>query len=87
MPHYDIVDLSLSRIEYNKKRDKKASVKFMKDETVPRNDMYKSHTVHVPSGEPAGSVSRPMPKKKPGSSRPKPGGSSVCCSNISWDNR
>ena len=72
------------RIEYNKKKDKKTAVKFQKDETVPRNDMYKSHVVHVPSGEPPNSVSRPVPKKKPGVVKPithgkllKAGGPSV----------
>ncbi|TBU29834.1 P-loop containing nucleoside triphosphate hydrolase protein [Dichomitus squalens] len=57
-------------IEYNKKKEKKAQIKFVKDETVPRNDTYKSHTVHVPSGEPPSSLSRPMPKKKEGVVRP-----------------
>lgn len=42
----------------------------MKDETVPRNDVYKSHTVHVPSGEPPNSVSRPPAKRKAGVVRP-----------------
>ena len=32
--------------------------------------MYKSHVVHVPSGEPPGSVSRPVPKKKAGVVKP-----------------
>lgn len=41
-------------------------IRFQKDETIARNDMYKSHVVHVPSGEPPGSVSRPLPKKKAG---------------------
>lgn len=57
-------------IEYHKKRDKKTAVKFQKDETIPRNDLYKSHVVHVPSGEPPNSVSRPVPKKKPGVAKP-----------------
>ncbi|KAH9947125.1 P-loop containing nucleoside triphosphate hydrolase protein [Amylocystis lapponica] len=57
-------------IEYNKKKDKKAQIKFLKDETVPRNDMYKSHTVHVPSGEPPNSLSRPPAKRKEGVVRP-----------------
>ncbi|KAL6303973.1 P-loop containing nucleoside triphosphate hydrolase protein [Sparassis latifolia] len=57
-------------IDYNKKKDKKAQVKFVKDETVPRNDQYKSHTVHVPSGEPPSSLSRPPAKRKVGVVRP-----------------
>ncbi|EKM84062.1 hypothetical protein AGABI1DRAFT_117513 [Agaricus bisporus var. burnettii JB137-S8] len=57
-------------IEYAKKKDKKAEVKFIKDETVQRGDIYKSHTVRVPSGEPPNSVSRPPAKRKPGVVRP-----------------
>ena len=46
-------------------------IKFVKDETVTSNfDIYKSHTVHVPSGEPPGSLSRPPAKRKPGVVRP-----------------
>ena len=46
-------------------------IKFIKDETVSSNfDVYKSHTVHVPSGEPPGSLSRPPAKRKPGVVRP-----------------
>ena len=46
-------------------------IKFIKDETVQTNfDVYKSHTVHVPSGEPPGSLSRPPAKRKPGVVRP-----------------
>ena len=58
------------RVEYTKKKEKKDTVKFIKDETVPRGDLYKSHTVHVQSGEPPNSVSRPVPKKKEGVVRP-----------------
>ena len=58
------------RIEYNKKKDKKAQIKFVKDETVTKDDSYKSHVVHVPSGEPPDSLSRPPAKKKPGVVRP-----------------
>ena len=46
-------------------------IKFIKDETVSTNfDVYKSHTVHVRSGEPPGSLSRPPAKRKPGVVRP-----------------
>ncbi|KAJ7654816.1 P-loop containing nucleoside triphosphate hydrolase protein [Mycena rosella] len=55
---------------YSKKKDKKADIKFIKDETVKKDDLYKSHTVHVPSGEPASSLSRPPAKRKPGVVRP-----------------
>ncbi|KAJ7897177.1 P-loop containing nucleoside triphosphate hydrolase protein [Mycena olivaceomarginata] len=57
-------------MSYSKKKDKKADIKFIKDETVKKDDLYKSHTVHVPSGEPAGSLSRPPAKRKPGVVRP-----------------
>lgn len=58
-------------MDYFKKKDKKAVIKFVKDETVSTKfDVYKSHTVHVPSGEPPGSLSRPPAKRKPGIVRP-----------------
>ncbi|KAL7285494.1 hypothetical protein ACG7TL_000591 [Trametes sanguinea] len=57
-------------ITYNKKKEKKAEIKFIKDETVPRGDHYKSHTVHVPSGEPPTSQSKPVPRPKEGVVRP-----------------
>ncbi|KAI0778983.1 P-loop containing nucleoside triphosphate hydrolase protein [Trametes elegans] len=57
-------------ITYTKKKDKKAEIKFIKDETVPRGDHYKSHTVHVPSGEPPNSQSKPVPRPKEGVVRP-----------------
>lgn len=60
----------LYSIDYTKKKEKRAQVKFIKDETVPRNDTYKSHTVHVPSGEPPGSLSKPPAKRKEGVVRP-----------------
>ncbi|KAH8102399.1 P-loop containing nucleoside triphosphate hydrolase protein [Cristinia sonorae] len=57
-------------VEYTKKKEKKDLVKFIKDETVQRGDMYKSHSVHVPSGEPPNSLSRPPAKRKEGVVRP-----------------
>ena len=63
-------DSFVHSVDYNKKKEKKAQIKFIKDETVPRNDTYKSHTVHVPSGESPSSQSRPMPTKKEGVVRP-----------------
>ncbi|CAE6387272.1 unnamed protein product [Rhizoctonia solani] len=57
-------------IEYAKKKEKKQIIKIIKDETVPRDDVYKSHTVHVPTGEPATSQSRSVPKPKPGQAKP-----------------
>ncbi|KAI5997960.1 myosin class I heavy chain [Pisolithus albus] len=57
-------------VEYAKKKDKKQVISFVKDETIPRDDVYKSHAVRVPSGEPPNSVSRPPPKRKAGTVRP-----------------
>jgi hypothetical protein len=60
----------LGRIEYAKKKDKKAQIQFIRDEKVANDDNYKSHAVHVPSGEPPSSTSRPAAKRKPGIVRP-----------------
>ncbi|EON64246.1 PLK protein kinase [Coniosporium apollinis CBS 100218] len=49
-------------IEYNKKPGKLAVVKVVKDPAVPRDDVYKSGTVHTGPGEPSNSVSRPTPR-------------------------
>src|ERR1700722_10532045 len=58
------------RIDYAKKKDKRAQIKAIKDETIKKDDMYKSHTIHVPSGEPSSSISRPPAKRNPGAIRP-----------------
>jgi myosin-1 len=72
-----------SQVEYNKGKGKMGQIAFKKDETVVRNDVYKSSTVSVATGEPANSVSRPAPRKKPGIVKPittgkllRPGGPS-----------
>ncbi|KAJ7597439.1 P-loop containing nucleoside triphosphate hydrolase protein [Mycena floridula] len=57
-------------IDYAKKKEKRAQIKSIKDETVQKDDLYKSHTIHVPTGEPASSLSRPPAKRKPGVVRP-----------------
>ncbi|KAH9968821.1 P-loop containing nucleoside triphosphate hydrolase protein [Russula dissimulans] len=57
-------------VDYGKKKDKRAQIKFVKDETVQKDDQYKSHSVHVPSGEPPNSRSRPRAKRKAGVVRP-----------------
>lgn len=57
-------------VQFRKKKDKMATIKFQKDETIQKLDVYKSHTVSVASGLPANSVSAPVPKKKPGVVRP-----------------
>lgn len=51
-------------VEYNKKPGKLATVKVVKDPAVPRDDIYKSGTIHVGPGESPNSVSRPTPKGK-----------------------
>ncbi|KAK7695052.1 class II myosin [Cerrena zonata] len=51
-------------VEYTKKKEKKDTVKFMADPAAPKEGTYKSHTVHIPSGEPLGSLSRPPAKRK-----------------------
>lgn len=58
------------RLEYAKKKDKKAQIKFVKDERITKDDMYKSHAVSVASGEPPDKLSRPPAKRKPGVVRP-----------------
>jgi myosin I len=57
-------------IEYAKKKDKRAQIKAVKDETVQKDDVYKSHAIHVQSGEPPSSLSRPAAKRKAGVVRP-----------------
>jgi myosin-1 len=57
-------------LTYAKKKDKQAQITVIKDETITKDDAYKSHKVHVPSGEPPSSVSRPPAKRKPGVVRP-----------------
>jgi myosin I len=57
-------------VDYAKKKEKRAQIKFIKDETVQKDDQYKSHAVHVPSGEPSNSRSRPPVKRKAGVVRP-----------------
>lgn len=57
-------------IDYAKKSSKMNTVKFVRDESVMRDDLYKSGTVHVPTGEPANSLSKPFPRKKGMSAAP-----------------
>ncbi|KAF2836566.1 hypothetical protein M501DRAFT_1007270 [Patellaria atrata CBS 101060] len=57
-------------IEYNKKPGKPAVVKVVKDPAVPRDDLYKSGTIHTGPGEPANSVSKPTPRGKQVASKP-----------------
>ncbi|PVG02990.1 myosin-1 [Serendipita vermifera] len=74
-------------LEYNKKKDKVAIIKAERDETVQKDDVYKSHTIHVPSGEPPNSVSRPPAKRKPGVVRPITKGKLLRKGGPSTDNK
>jgi myosin I len=51
-------------VDWAKKPGKLAAVKFVKDPNVPRDDVYKSGTVHVPQGLPPNSESRPTPRMR-----------------------
>jgi myosin-1 len=62
--------LTFDRIEYNKKPGKPAHVKAIKDPAVPRDDLYKSGTIHTGPGEPPNSISRPTPKGKQIAAKP-----------------
>ncbi|KAF2869396.1 P-loop containing nucleoside triphosphate hydrolase protein [Massariosphaeria phaeospora] len=57
-------------LEYNKKPGKPAQVKVVKDPTVPRDDTYKSGTIHTGPGESPSSISRPTPKGKQVAAKP-----------------
>ncbi|KAF2187846.1 hypothetical protein K469DRAFT_737953 [Zopfia rhizophila CBS 207.26] len=57
-------------IEFNKKPGKPAQVKVVKDPAIPRDDMYKSGTIHTGPGEPPNSVSKPTPKGKQIAAKP-----------------
>ncbi|KAH0536750.1 hypothetical protein FGG08_006388 [Glutinoglossum americanum] len=49
-------------IEFNKKPGKPTVVKVIKDPAIPRDDIYKSGTIHTGPGENPRSVSKPTPK-------------------------
>lgn len=66
---YDFT-LTILRIEYNKKPGKPAQVKVIKDPAVPRDDLYKSGTIHTGPGEPPNSISRPTPKGRQIAAKP-----------------
>ncbi|KAF1975206.1 hypothetical protein BU23DRAFT_459195 [Bimuria novae-zelandiae CBS 107.79] len=57
-------------IEFNKKPGKPAQVKAVKDPAVPRDDLYKSGTIHTAAGEPPNSQSKPTPKGKQIAAKP-----------------
>lgn len=65
------VDIRIgATIEYSKKPGKLAVVKTVKDPSVLKGDLYKSSTIHVGPGEPAGSISKPTPKGRPVAAKP-----------------
>ena len=53
-----------SRIEYLKKKDKKASIKAVKNEAIRGDATYKSSTISVATGEPATSGMSPPPPNR-----------------------
>jgi myosin I len=55
-------------VDWAKKPGKLTTIKFVKDPRVPRDDIYKSSTVHVPEGLPPNSDSRPTPRSRPAAS-------------------
>jgi myosin-1 len=69
-PLFKYMQLTISSIEYNKKPGKPAQVKVIKDPAVPRDDLYKSSTVHTGPGEPPNSISKPTPKGKQIAAKP-----------------
>jgi myosin-1 len=72
MPSMKIKEERLTHcsIEYNKKPNKLAHVKVVKDPAVPRDDVYKSSTIHTGPGEPPNSMSKPTPKGKQIAAKP-----------------
>jgi len=63
-------NLTFHRIDFNKKPGKPAQIKVVKDPAVPRDDLYKSGTIHTGPGEPPSSVSRPTPKGRQIAAKP-----------------
>ncbi|KAI8075059.1 P-loop containing nucleoside triphosphate hydrolase protein [Gongronella butleri] len=55
----------VDQIQYKKKGNKPVSLQFVRDETIKRDDVYKSHVVRVPTGEPANSESAGLISSKP----------------------
>ncbi|KAH8919050.1 myosin tail 2, partial [Atractiella rhizophila] len=71
-------------LDYQKKKGKREQIHVSKDQMGGEDGVYKSHKLAISSGQPPSSVSKPMPKRKPGIVRPitqgkllRPGGPSV----------
>lgn len=62
--------LTNCRIEYNKKPGKPTVIKVVKDASIPRDDLYKSGTIHTGQGEPPNSQSRPTPRGRQVAGKP-----------------
>lgn len=62
--------LTINSIEFNKKPGKPTTIKVIKDSSVPRDDLYKSGTIHTGPGEPPNSQSRPTPRGKQVAGKP-----------------
>lgn len=62
--------LTNDRIEYNKKPGKPTTIKVIKDPSVPRDDIYKSGTIHTGPGEPPNSKSKPTPRGRRVAAKP-----------------
>lgn len=82
--------LTVNRIQYNKKPGKLATIKAVKDPAVPRDDVYKSGTIHTGPGESPNSVSKPTPRGKQVAAKPitkgkllRPGGPGGAPSKLS----
>ncbi|OZJ01921.1 Myosin-1, partial [Bifiguratus adelaidae] len=52
-------------IQYTKKPGKTETLKVVRDDKITGDAVYKSHVITVGSGEPANSISKPLPKKMP----------------------
>ena len=52
-------ELIICRIDYAKKKEKRAVIKTQKDESVRGDGVYKSHTIVVASGESPNSGTHP----------------------------
>ena len=66
----NLLKLTHTSIEYNKKPGKLATVKTARDPTVQRDDFYKSGTIHTGPGEPANSRYKETPKTRAELERP-----------------
>jgi myosin I len=64
--------MSKGRVDWAKKPGKASTIKFVVDPAVPRDDVYKSSTVHVPKGLPPNSESRPTPRGRSSAAAPYP---------------